>query len=126
MNAHIKKNHTKRKPTEDLSEPAKRPRLLYGNGVPNLEPEKEKNPQPDSYEDPQPGPSHVEPEKEKNPQLDLYENPQPGPSHQDHQDFAPHSYQIVEGNPDHVIQERSAFKEKLWKENIRSEVKKIR
>ena len=30
LNVHIKKNHTKRKANEDNSEPAKRPRLLYG------------------------------------------------------------------------------------------------
>ena len=70
-------------------------------GPSHVEPEKEKNPQP--FENPQFEPSHVEPEKEK--------NPQPDPSHQDP---APQADQIVEGNPDHVIQDRSAFKEKLW------------
>ena len=35
LNAHIKKNHTKRKATEDNSETAKRPKHMYGCGAPS-------------------------------------------------------------------------------------------
>ena len=94
LNAHVKKNHSKRKATEDLSGPAKQPRLLYGYGASNVEPEKEKNPQPDPYENPQPGPSHQDPE--------------------DHQDPEPQAQQIVNGNPDHSIEDSSSFKTKIW------------